>query len=170
MWRVHGLESCGQPGGIVADMRSRRRSVLPFLLVLALVGLVASCGGDDDSSGGSGGGGNDPTADLPAVPDSDFVDKTGESAITIDAKDNKFEPQFVTVSPGTKVTFENVGRNPHNVIPVDKEQFEAVPTDEFQPDDVATISFDEPGIYPYYCSLHGTPSAGMDGRIRVAEG
>lgn len=149
-------------------MRSRSK-ILPVLLLL--VALLASCGGDGDGAeGGGGGGGNDPTADLPEVPDSDFEDMTGKSAITIDAKDNVFDPQFVTVSPGTKITFENVGRNPHNVIPVDKAQFDAVPTDQFQPDDVATLVFDEPGVYPYYCSLHGTPSAGMDGRIRVAEG
>ena len=47
---------------------------------------------------------------------------------------------------------------------------ESVPVEDFQPDDTATITFDEPGVYPYYCSLHGTPSAGMDGRIRVVEG
>ena len=27
----------------------------------------------------------------------------------------------------------------------------------------------EPGMYPYYCSLHGTPSKGMVGRVQVAE-
>jgi plastocyanin len=142
-------------------MRTRAR-LLPVVLLVAL--LAAACG---DDGGGGGEGANDPTANLPEVADSEFVDMTGKGEITIEAKDNKFEPQFVTVSPGTKVTFENKGRNPHNVIPVDKEQFEAVPTDEFQAGDVATIAFDDVGIYPYYCSLHGTPSAGMDGRIRV---
>lgn len=141
-----------------------RRRLVPLVLFVALV--AAACGGDD---GGSSSGADDPAAGLPEVADSEFVDMTGEAAITIDAKDNKFDPQFVTVSPGTKVTFDNVGRNPHNVIPVDKDQFDAVPTDEFQPNDTATIQFDDAGLYPYYCSLHGTPSAGMDGRIRVAE-
>jgi plastocyanin len=31
------------------------------------------------------------------------------------------------------------------------------------------VQFDDAGDYPYYCSLHGTPTAGMDGRIRVAD-
>ncbi len=144
-----------------------RGVLLPLVLVVAV--LAAGCS-DDGSSSESGSGAKDPTADLPKVEDSEFVDMTGESEVTIEAKDNKFEPQFVTVSPGTKVTFENKGRNPHNVIPVDTSEFDAVPTDKFQPDDVATIQLDDAGIYPYYCSLHGTPSAGMDGRIRVAEG
>lgn len=129
-------------------------------MLVPIAVVVAACGGDD----------NDASADLPEVPESEFVDLTGESEVTIDAKDNLFDEQFVTVSPGTKVTFVNVGRAPHNVIAVDKEQFESVPVEDFQPDDTATITFDEPGVYPYYCSLHGTPSAGMDGRIRVVEG
>jgi plastocyanin len=142
-----------------------RAFLLPFLVLVTV--LAVACGGDDGGSGD--GGGSDATDGLPEVPEADFVDMTGKSEITIDAKDNKFDPQFVTVSPGTKVTFDNVGRNPHNVIAVDKEQFESVPTDQFQPGDNATIVFDDAGVYPYYCSLHGTPSAGMDGRIRVAE-
>ena len=142
-------------------MRSRVRFV-PVLLAVTV--LAVACGGGDGDSDAA----NDPTADLPKVADSEFVDMTGKSEVVIDAKDNKFEPQFVTVSPGTKVTFENKGRNPHNVIPVDKSQFEAVPTDKFQPDATGEITVDDAGVYPFYCSLHGTPSAGMDGRIRVA--
>ena len=29
--------------------------------------------------------------------------------------------------------------------------------------------FDEPGEYPYYCTLHGTETAGMVGTIRVVD-
>jgi plastocyanin len=133
--------------------------------VLLLATSAVACGGEEDSSGGA-----DPTAGLPEVAESEFEDLTGEAQITIDAKDNVFEPEYVTVSPGTEITFENRGRNPHNVVPAAKEQFETIPADQLQPDDTATIVFDEPGIYPYYCSLHGTASAGMVGRIRVAEG
>lgn len=140
-------------------MRIRPR-LLAGLVVVTL--LAVGCG-DDNSGGESAAEG------LPEVAASEFVDMTGESEIVIDAKDNVFETQFVTVSPGTKVTFENAGRNPHNVIPVDKSQFESIPADQFRPDDSATRTFEDPGVYPYYCSLHGTPSAGMDGRIRVAE-
>ncbi len=151
-------------------MRTRGR-FLPLLVVLTAVAVIAGGCSDDGDPPDQGGASsaNDPVADLPAVPDSDYVDMTGQAEVTIEAKDNKFEPQFVIVSPGTTITFENKGRNPHNVIPVDESQFDAVPTDEFQPDDVATLSFSDPGNYPYYCSLHGTPSAGMDGRIRVAD-
>jgi plastocyanin len=147
-------------------MRTRAR----FLPVVLLVAVVAAACGGDDGGGGASVSTIDPVENLPEVADSEFVDMTGESEVLIEAKDNKFAPQFVTVSPGTKVTFENKGRNPHNVIPVVDDQFPTVPTDEFQSGDTAVVTFDEAGLYPYYCSLHGTPSAGMDGRIRVAEG
>ncbi len=128
-----------------------------FLGVVLLVAVGASCG--DDSSGGS--------TELPVVADSEFVDMTGKDEIVIDAKDNKFEPKFVTVSPGTKVVFENRGRNPHNVVPVEKDQFETITVEDFQPGAKATLEVGDDDLYPYYCSLHGTATAGMDGRIRV---
>jgi len=83
-------------------MRTRAR-FLPVVLLVAVV--AAACGGDDGGSGASVST-VDPVDNLPEVADSEFVDMTGKSEVMIEAKDNKFEPQFVTVSPGTKVTFE----------------------------------------------------------------
>jgi len=143
------------------------KSILVVATLMVVVVLTACASGSSDAAAGSGG--DDPTAGLDAVPDSEYEDLTGEASITIDARDNTFEAQYVTVSPGTKVEFDNVGRNPHNVIAVVKGAFEDVPTDELQPGDVAVRTFDEPGEYPYYCSLHGTKNKGMTGRIRVAD-
>ena len=147
------------------------RRATPFALLLTFLAVLAlaACSSGSDSGDGGGGGGADPTAGLDAVPDSDYEDLTGEAQVTIDARDNTFEPQYVTVSPGTKVEFDNVGRNPHNAIPVVKGAFDDVPTDELQPGDAVVRVFDEPGEYPYYCSLHGTKNKGMTGRIRVAD-
>jgi uncharacterized cupredoxin-like copper-binding protein len=50
-----------------------------------------------------------------------------------------------------------------------RDQFETIPVDQLPPGGAATLVLDEPGIYPYYCSLHGSASAGMVGRIRVAQ-
>lgn len=130
-------------------------------LAVVLVAAVALVGCGDDSGG-------DATAGLPEVADADYVDMTGEDSVTIDAKDNVFDPQYVTVSPGTKVVFDNRGRNPHNVIAVQQGAFTDVPTDKLQPGDTAEVIFDDEGDFPYYCSLHATPSKGMTGRVRVA--
>lgn len=142
-------------------MRTPRRARILVLLIAVAV-VVVACGGDE-------GGGGDPTEGLPEVADSEFEDLTGQTEIVIEAKDNVFDPEYVTVSPGTEITFDNRGRAPHNVVASSKGQFETIPADELQAGDTATIVFDEPGIYPYYCSLHGTASAGMIGRIRVAQ-
>lgn len=144
-------------------MWSRVRT-LSVLSLLGLALLAAACGGDDGGSGDSSA-----LDGLPPVEDSEYEDLTGQAEVVIEARDNKFEGKYVIVSPGTKITFDNKGRNPHNVVPVDKEQFETIAADDLQPGDTASLQFDGAGDYPYYCSLHGTPTAGMDGRIRVAE-
>lgn len=146
-------------------MRARGRFLLVTVALLALGAMACS----DDAAESSSPVTSDPSEGLPAVADEEFVDMTGQTEIVIEARDNKFVPQFVTVSPGTEITFDNKGRNPHNVIPVDESQFAAIPTDDLQPGDTGVLTFDDPGLYPYYCTLHGTPSAGMDGRIRIAE-
>lgn len=143
------------------DLRRRRPLTRPRLLLLALISLgtvllAAGCG-DDGASG------------LPDVPDSEFEDLTGESAVDVKAVDNSFEPRYIRVSPGTEVTFTNEGRNPHNVVPAEEDQFDTIPTDELEPGMSASLTFDEPGTYPYYCSLHGTASRGMTGRIVVED-
>jgi plastocyanin len=162
---VAGDVVVGERAAISSPSMSTRLRFSSLLLVLVVPLTIASCSDD----GGGGGAESDVVADLPPVPDGDYVDMTGESEVVIDAKDNVFDAQFVLVSPGTKVTFENEGRNPHNVIPVVEDQFDSIPADDLQPGDVRSITVDGAGEYPYYCSLHGTPKAGMDGRIRVAD-
>ena len=138
------------------------RRTTPRLLLSLLIPVVLAVGCGSDSDGSA-----DPS-NRPSVPDTEFVDETGESSITIDTKDNSFTPQYVTVSPGTKIVFENRGRTAHNVIPSVEDQFEAIPVADLQPGDSATLKLDETGDYPYYCSLHGTKTKGMIGAIKVA--
>ena len=138
--------------------RPRPARLLAAAGLLALL-VVPACGEDSSSP---------TTTPLPSVPASSWVDKTGKDTVEIQVVDNAFRPQFAKVSPGTKVTFTNVGRNPHNVISVTAGQFTDIPTDKFQPDMSGTITVPtEPGEVPYYCSLHGTPRAGMNGRLLV---
>jgi plastocyanin len=133
------------------------RVVACVIAALLTVGALAGCGDDDSDSSG---------VDLS---DKEFVDETGNDAVTVDALDNNFRPQYVEVSAGTTVTFENRGRNVHNVIPAEEGAFETIDAGEFEPEDTGDIVFDEPGDYPYYCSLHGNASAGMIGGLRVVE-
>ena len=143
-------------------MASRVRPLISAVsIVLAVVGVCASCGGSDSGSGGQPG----TSVDVPA---SKFSNQSGQRSIDISATDNDFTPVYVIVSADTKVTWNNQGRNAHNVVPVDKGSFTGVGTSDFGPGQAYTTSFDTPGDYPYYCSIHGTKNMnGMSGVIRV---
>jgi plastocyanin len=138
---------------------------------LALVALLAGCGDDDGTAGPSPAEATTTTAaaagEVPDLSAEEFDDETGATEVDVTARDNTFTPQYIEVDPGTTVTFTNRGRVEHNVLPVIDDAFEPIEIDDLQPGDVSSITFDEPGEYPYYCSLHGTTTKGMVGAIRV---
>jgi plastocyanin len=88
---------------------------------------------------------------------------------TINAIDNNFGPQNVTVTAGTKITFHNSGKNVHNVKPKGDPNATTwgVLDGGFAPGSDYSRVVDHPGTYVYYCSIHGTPKAGMFGTITV---
>lgn len=147
----------------------RRHAALALLALLLAAGGAAACGGDDGggdgglASGDDGGG----EGDVPTgVPDDVVVLEGGE--VDVQALDNTFRAQNVQVRPDTTVTWTNVGRNEHDVLPVEGDAW-GVEVDGFQPGDVYSHTFDDPGVYHYYCSIHGTTTAGMIGAV-VVEG
>jgi plastocyanin len=141
-------------------MRARRDLAAILALVLGVLLLATGCA-DDSSSGGGGG-------DKVDVADSEFTDETGTAEVDVAVPDNTFDPAYLMISPGTKVTWTNTGRNDHNVVAVEKGSFEGVDRDQFGPGKVHTATFDEAGDYPYYCSIHGTKNLnGQSGVIRV---
>jgi plastocyanin len=86
----------------------------------------------------------------------------------VDALDNSFAPEELTVQAGTEVVFANRGRNEHNVIPAEDGAFDDIPVDELPPGGPpAARRFTEPGTYDYFCSIHGTATTGMIGSITV---
>lgn len=102
--------------------------------------------------------------------DDDTASTSGVDEVTVEALDNVFgdEPHQERIEPGGTVTWENVGRNDHNVISVDGAPF-GVGEAEFGPGDEYSATFDEPGVYAYYCSLHGTTTDGMIGTVLVGD-
>jgi plastocyanin len=84
----------------------------------------------------------------------------------VSAIDNTFRPDELDVQAGTEVVWSNDGRNDHNVLPAEGDEW-GVEVEDFGPDGVYRHRFTEPGTYPYYCSLHGTPTKGMVGTIIV---
>ena len=130
-----------------------------------LVITLAACGGGNSESTESDT--TKPKSDLPDLSDKDFKDLTADADPVVQARDNNYVAQYVTVKAGATVKFINKGRNQHDVLPAEEGAFVAIEKADFNPGDDGTITFDKPGDYPYYCTLHGTKSKGMVGAVRV---
>jgi plastocyanin len=98
------------------------------LLVLVASAALAACGGDDD---------------------------TGEAHIGM--LDNVFTRDVTRVPAGTPVEFSNDGKTVHNAVAADGawSTTERLGRD-IRPGESTAITVDRPGVYRYYCSLHGT--------------
>lgn len=92
----------------------------------------------------------------------------GQKEVTIEVTDNDFSPKVVTIDPGTTLVFVNKGRNSHNVFPARKGAFPEIPTGKLEAGQQASITFENPGTFVYYCSIHGTPNRGQRGAVVVA--
>ncbi len=149
--------------------------------MMTLVAVVAvACGGDDSGGADSSSEPSDttvpeddgtppetttaPPETTVAPPDATVLEG---AAVEIQAIDNSFQPETAQVAAGTEVTFVNSGQNNHNVIPEDADAEWRVDTEDFAPGDESTYTFEEPGEYRYYCSIHGTIDAGMPGVLVV---
>jgi len=142
-----------------------------FLAVAAIAALAISACGDDsnvdanptesDSSGESAG-----TTDVVDGGASSSVPANGE-VVEVLTLDNNFRPEELEIVAGTAVRWDNGGRNDHNIVPVDDTQDWGVDIAEFAPGDVYEHVFTTPGTYAYYCTLHGTATAGMVGTVVV---
>jgi plastocyanin len=138
-----------------------------LVFVVVAAGSFAACGGDDDSAGGdlsSDSGGDDGSGG--SVPEDVVVVETDPAEVT--ALDNSFRPENIQVPMGTEVVWSNKGRNEHNALSIEGDGW-GVEVDDFGPGAVYSHSFEEPGVFRYYCSIHGTQDAGMIGTVVVTE-
>ena len=92
--------------------------------------------------------------------------------IPITALDNSFRPTSVEARVGDEVVWENRGRNEHDVLSIEGTLEDGtawgVTVEQFQPGDIFTHVFTEPGEYRYYCTIHGTTDVGMVGTVVVS--
>ena len=136
----------------------------PTLALVAAVFVLA--GACSDASGDEAATQPEP-APGPDLSGVTFEDATGLAEVEIDVRDNTFDPQHLEVSAGTTITFTNVGRTEHNVYPAADGAFAPIDAADLEPGEARTLTLGEPGVVPYYCTLHGTTSKGMVGAIRV---
>ena len=130
-----------------------------------LVGLTLVACGSDGSSGKDNltDKGDKDTPEL-----EDVVQIDGPKA-DVEVLDNSFNDENIQVKPGTNVVWTNDGQQDHDIIAIDDDDSWGVEPDDFNAGDVYEHTFDEPGTYHYYCSLHGSEDSGMVGTVVVAE-
>jgi len=87
--------------------------------------------------------------------------------VNVAALDNYYQPETVEITAGTEVLWEARGRNEHDVLPADAGQEWGAENEVFHPGATYSHVFDTPGTFAYYCSIHGTATAGMIGTVVV---
>jgi plastocyanin len=121
-----------------SPVRGGRAALLVSCTAIAAAGLFGGCG--DDEQG-------------PAMPDPAAA--SGE----VEIAEFLYEPETITVEPGTKVTWVNSDKAPHTAT-ADDSSFDTGTLDK---DDSASVTFDEPGSFSYTCRFH----AFMNGTVEV---
>lgn len=140
-----------------------------LLLSLLLLAGLTSCGSDEPAASGGSADTTAPADDAPDLSEKEFEDLTAETEVVVDTRDNSFREAYITVQAGTPITWKNRGRTEHNVLPVEPGAFASIEAEDLEPGEEGTVTFAKAGDYAYYCSLHGTTTAGMVGAVRVLE-
>lgn len=141
----------------------RRRAILASLGSAGAAAL-AGCAGDD------GDGGTSPTdTDTDTTTAGDTPTRTPDVAATVETEGIAFAPKRVTIDPGQAVRWTNEDGADHDVTAA---QFTEGAVDwdfagELPGGAARTVTFDEAGVYQYYCTIHG--EASMCGAVLVGD-
>lgn len=83
----------------------------------------------------------------------------GAKTVDVEMKEFKFLPVEITIKAGDTVRWTNNDRAPHDATAKDKSWKTAL----LRTGNSATVTFDTPGTYEYYCSIH----PGMKAKVIV---
>ncbi|MGH2819079.1 MAG: cupredoxin domain-containing protein [Actinomycetota bacterium] len=87
------------------------------------------------------------------------------ASVSVSVLDSSFAPQQVDVEAGGTVEWVSKSALPHTVTQ-DEGAFES---GDLSQGSTFSETFDEPGIYKYFCRYHGSPGTGMWGVVQVTE-
>ncbi|MGH7702345.1 MAG: cupredoxin domain-containing protein [Gemmatimonadales bacterium] len=122
-------------------------TILPALLALA---ALAGCGSSNTP--------NSPAPPAPPPPGSPTVQ-------LLTSGGNRFSPVVLTVAAGTTVRFDWVGGF-HSVTSAGSPSFTSSGAPVLPPK-TYDVTFNTPGSYNYFCTVHGTATTGMRGTVVV---
>jgi plastocyanin len=87
---------------------------------------------------------------MPAAASAQTAAVPAANTVTID--NFAFGPATIAVAAGTKVTWTNRDDEPHTVVSAD--QTRVFKSGALDTDDDFSFTFDKPGTYRYFCSIH----------------
>ena len=135
------------------------RSLLGLLIaVVLLLGFAAGCGDSDDEETAT----STTEASSDAAPESNPEDG-GATGDAVSISDFSFEPEELTVSSGTAVTWTNGEGDPVHTVTSDDGAPAEFDSDDIDPGGTFEFTFEEAGEYPYVCKIH----ASMNGTVTV---
>lgn len=128
-----------------------RRKLGVLLGVPALVGALAlgGCGKDDKGAASSPSSSSSAGSEAPL---------SGEAPVEI--VNFEFKPQKVTVKAGTKVTWTNSDTAIHDI--KDTSPLATPQSKEMAKGDTFSITYAQPGSYPYICGIHNYMTGTVD--------
>ena len=143
-------------------------------LVMAVVLVMAACGGDEEpKSTGSGGSNTEAEQEEGGTIEIDGqsannhgeADVAGESEVDLEADDFYFEPTVITGEAGQTITIhvENEGDSTHNFSITDQDISEDLDSGS---DAEVEVTFPDSGTLVYFCKFH--QSQGMLGGLEVS--
>ncbi|CAB4323599.1 MAG: hypothetical protein F2520_06645 [Actinobacteria bacterium] len=127
------------------------RRVLSVVLIAATGLMAVSCSGSGSTA---------------STTSTSIAQPVQSGTIAVSSVDNNFRPQDITVTLGSSVVWTNDGRAEHNIVPSGPTPFHA-DKESFPPGSSYTWEATELGTFPYFCSIHGTATAGMYGSVTV---
>jgi plastocyanin len=89
-----------------------------------------------------------------------------EDYYSVITRDDFFAPQVIRVEVGEEVEWENTGRSPHTITADDGSYDSGV----LQPGAEFSHTYEAPGLYPFFCTLHGSrDGVGMAAMVVVGD-
>jgi LPXTG-motif cell wall-anchored protein len=82
---------------------------------------------------------------------------SAQDEMTVSIQDFFFDPDQLSVAPGTTVTWVNEGQAPHTTTADDG----TWDSGTLQPGEDFSFTFDQPGTYTYHCSIHPEMTASV---------
>jgi plastocyanin len=98
---------------------------------------------------------------APAAPPPRSAPASKSASATVSTGDNFYSPASVSVVAGDSVTWRNTGVAPHSATANDG----SFDTGVFNAGQNRSVTFDSPGTFSYFCTVHG---AAQSGTVRVS--